>query len=274
MYSLFRTTLVLVCSMALAIAQPAGKGTVTGTIFDAATGRPVPLVQVEIDGVSDGKTATDTEGRFTVNLSPGKYKLRLTSSNHMETTIEDVEVKVGIVTEASSVLQQKGTTTTLDVVEKVGALQTTAESVLVERRLASSVSDAISKEDIKASTASDAAGALEKVTGISIVDGGFVFVRGLGERYSSTMLNNAMVPTTEPERRVVPLDLFPASLIDNIKVVKTYSADLPGEFSGGLVQLMTTEFPTQKTLTVSVNYGFNSQTLRQLLRRWPGRVRL
>lgn len=260
MKQFLRNCLVLVATLAVAAAQPAGKGNVTGTVFDAATGRPIPLVQIEVNGVSDGKLSSDTEGRFTITLSPGTYKLRLTSSNHMETTVEDVQVKAGEITEAGVVLQQKGTVTTVDVVEKVGSLQTTAESVLVERKLASTVSDSISKEDIKASTASDAAGALEKVTGISIVDGGFVFVRGLGERYSSTMLNNAMVPTTEPERRVVPLDLFPASLIDSIKVVKTYSADLPGEFSGGLVQMQTTEFPAQKTVTVSVNYGFNSQT--------------
>ena len=262
--------LVLFASLGSVFAQPAGKGTIAGTIFDALSGRPVPLVQIEVDGMSDGKVTTDTEGRYTVILSPGKYKLRLTSSNHLETTIEDVEVKVGVTTDASSVLQQKGAATTLDVVEKIGSLQTTAESVLMERKLSSSVSDSISKEDIKASTASDAAGALEKVAGISVVDGGFVFVRGLGERYSSTMLNNAMVPTTEPERRVVPLDLFPASLIDSIKVIKTYSADLPGEFSGGLVQLQTTEFPTQKTLTVSVKSGFNSQTAGKRMGSFAG----
>ncbi len=262
--------LVLLASLGPVFAQPAGRGTIAGTVFDAQSGRPVPLVQIEVDGMSDGKVATDTEGKYTVVLSPGKYKLRLTSSNHLETTIEDIEVKAGVTTDASSVLQQKGAATTLDVVEKIGSLQTTAESMLMERKLSSSVSDSISKEDIKASTASDAAGALEKVAGISVVDGGFVFVRGLGERYSSTMLNNAMLPTTEPERRVVPLDLFPASLIDSIKVIKTYSADLPGEFSGGLVQLLTTEFPTQKTLTVSVNYGFNSQTAGKRLGSFEG----
>ncbi|MBI3396743.1 MAG: TonB-dependent receptor plug domain-containing protein, partial [Spirochaetia bacterium] len=72
----------------------------------------------------------------------------------------------------------------------------------------------------KKSTASDAARALEKVTGVSVVEGGYVYVRGLGERYSATMLNNAMVPTTEAERRVVPLDLFPAAMIDNIRILK------------------------------------------------------
>lgn len=243
-----------------ALGQTAPRGTVTGTVFDAANGLPIPLITIEVNGMTDGRQQTGTDGKFTIQLSPGKYKLRFTGTNHLEAAIEDIEVIAGQVVEASTVMQQKGAVTTVEVSEKVGAVQSTAESILQERKLASNTSDSISKDDIKGSTASDAAGALEKVTGVSIVDNGYVFVRGLGERYSSTMLNNAVIPTTEPERRVVPLDLFPASLIDNIKVLKTYSPDLPGEFSGGLVQLQTVEFPTAPNLQVSVNYGFNSQT--------------
>ncbi len=238
----------------------AAKGTVTGQIFDAATGRPVPLINVAIDGMSDGKLVTDTDGRFTVSLSPGKYKLRFSGTEYLETTVDEVEVKAGEVVDASTVIQQKGAVTTVEVVEKVGAVQSSSESILTERKLAISVSDSISSEDIKGSPASDAAAALEKVTGVSVVDNGYVYVRGLGERYSATMLNNAILPSTEPERRVVPLDLFPASLIDNIKILKTYNADLPGEFSGGLVQMQTVEFPTAPSLNVSVSYGINSQT--------------
>jgi hypothetical protein len=95
---------------------------------------------------------------------------------------------------------------------------------------------------------------------VSIVDNGYVYVRGLGERYSATMLNNALIPTTEPERRVVPLDMFPAALIDNIKVLKTYTPDLPGEFGGGLVQMQTIEFPTKRLFQAILRYGFNSRT--------------
>ncbi len=255
----FRSFFSFVLLAASAFAQ-ANQGSVTGTVFDASTGRPIPLVSIEVDGVSATGMVTDTEGRFKIPLSPGKYKLRFTGANYLETTIEDVEVALGEPTEASTVMQQKGAVTTVEVVEKIGAVSSTAESILTERKLSASVSDSISKEDLKSSPASDAAGALEKVTGVSVVDNGFVYVRGLGERYSSTMLNNAIIPTTEPERRVVPLDLFPSSLIDNIKILKTYSADLPGEFSGGLVQLQTVEFPTQKTFTANINYGFNSQT--------------
>ena len=85
-------------------------------------------------------------------------------------------------------------------------------------------------------------------------------MRGLGERYSATQLNGAVVPTTEPEKRVVPLDLFPTGMIDNIKIAKTYSPDLPAEFSGGLVQLKTVEFPTQQMFTISIEGGFNTAT--------------
>jgi TonB-dependent receptor len=248
----------------------AGKGTVIGQVFDASNGRPIPQVQIAIDGVADSKNVTDTEGRFQLSLSPGKYKIRFTSTNHVETTVDDVEVTADTVTDASTVLQIKGAVTTVEVVEKVGAVAASSEAALTERKLAVSVSDSISSEEIKKSVASDAAGALEKVTGVSIVDSGYVYVRGLGERYSATMLNNAMIPTTEPEKRVVPLDLFPAALIDNIKVLKTYSPDLPGEFSGGLVQMTTVDFPTQKVLKVSGSIGFNSRTTFERFGNYTG----
>jgi outer membrane receptor protein involved in Fe transport len=264
--------LLAFCSFSAMGQQPAAstKGTVTGTVFDAVNGRPIPLIQVAVDGMADSKVVTDPDGRYTILLTPGRYKLTFSGENHLSSSVEDVEIKGGETTDASTVLQQKGAVTSVDVVEKIGAIESNAESILTERKLSVNTQDSISKDDIKNSTASDAAGALEKVTGVSIVDNGYVFVRGLGERYSATMLNNAIIPTTEPERRVVPLDLFPASLIDNIKVLKSYSPDLPGEFSGGLVQMNTVEFPTQKVLQVSVNYGFNSQTTFNRFQQFRG----
>ena len=131
----------------------------------------------------------------------------------------------------------------------------------------------MSREEIRKTVASDAAGAVEKVTGVSIVDNGYVYVRGLGERYSATMLNNALIPTTEPERRVVPLDLFPAALIDNIKVLKTYTPDLPGEFAGGLVQMQTIEFPTKRLFQAILRYGFNTRTTFDPFQSYQGGAR-
>jgi outer membrane receptor protein involved in Fe transport len=249
---------------------PSQQGTVIGQIFDASNGQPIPLVTISIDGQTATGLQSDTDGRFQIKLSPGVYKLKFTSDKYVETTVDAVEVKAGEVVDSSTVMQVKGAVTTVEVNEKVGAVASNAEALLTERKLAQSVSDGISSEEIRKSVASDAAGAVEKVTGVSIVDSGYVYVRGLGERYSSTMLNNAVIPTTEPERRVVPLDLFPAALIDTIKILKTYTPDLPGEFAGGLVQMTTTEFPSKPTLRVGVSYGFNTRTTAQRFQTYSG----
>jgi outer membrane receptor protein involved in Fe transport len=238
----------------------ATKGTVTGVVLDGATGQIVRGAKVFVDGQTSDALITDTDGRYTIELSPGTYKLRFEAPNYIATTVENVVVKAGEPTEASTLLTNQATVTSVDVVEKIGSVAATSETMLTERKLAAVVSDTISGEEMSKSTASDAAGALEKVTGVSIMGEGYVYVRGLGERYSATMLNNSIITTTEPEKRVVPLDLFPAALIDNIKILKTYTPDLPGEFSGGLVQMTTVEFPRQKMLRVSASYGFNTNT--------------
>ncbi|MEP7365858.1 MAG: TonB-dependent receptor [Acidobacteriota bacterium] len=235
-------------------------GQIVGSVFDATNGQPAKQVTIRTEGPAQQTVELNQDGTFKIALPPGKYILRLTSPHYLAASVEDVEVKSGETFEASTVMAPKGQATVVEVTERLSAVSATAEAALTERKLAAVVSDSISNEELRQGPASDAAAALEKVTGVSVVDNGYVYVRGLGERYSSTMLNNAILPTTEPERRVVPLDLFPASLIDNIKVLKTYSPDLPGEFSGGLVQMTTVEFPSAKTLNVSMSYGFNTET--------------
>lgn len=250
-------------------AQPA-TGTIAGVVLDGQTGRPIRGVTISLDGHSGKELISDTEGRFQFSVSPGRYTLAFKSQNYIDTTISDVIVAAGAVTDASTVLTSRGAVTTVDVVEKVGAVAASTEAMLVERKLAAVTSDAVSTEEIRRSVASDAAAAVQKVTGVSVVEGGYVYVRGLGERYSATMLNSAMIPTTEPERRVVPLDLFPANLISSIKILKSYSPDLPGEFSGGLVQMQTVEFPTARTLRFSASTGFNTTTSFNRFLTYPG----
>lgn len=260
----------LLASLALTTPGQSIKGTLTGTAFDSQTSRPVVGVKVYVNGQTGDDQVTGGDGIFRIQLSPGKYNLKFTSEKYLESEITGVEVKAGETTDASTVLASKGNSTVVEVSESISAVTATAAAMLTERKLAAQVSDSISNEEMKKSTASDAARALEKVTGVSVVEGGYVYVRGLGERYSATMLNQAMVPTTEAERRVVPLDLFPAAMMDNIKVIKTYTPDLPGEFAGGLVQMSTIEFPTQKLLQVSVSYGFNDRTTNNKFLTYPG----
>lgn len=250
--------------------QEGGNGTVAGEVYNAATGHPVPQVKVEVVGVPGKSAVTTIDGTFKIDLPPGTYSLKLAGEKYMPAEVTDVVVTAGEVVDASTVMASSSDVTTVDVIEKMSSVAASAESMIAERKLAQTVSDGISGLEIRRSTASNAAAALQQVTGVTLVDGGYVYVRGLGERYSSTRLNNAMLATTEPERRVVPLDLFPAALIDNIQVLKTYTPDLPGEFSAGLVQIKTAEFPVSPTLEVSYKIGFNDRTQFKRFLTYPG----
>lgn len=268
---MFNRNLFLTFLAAAACAFPQGApGTITGSVYDGQTGRPILGVSVAVDGVGDPKNVTNSDGKFTISAPAGKHALKFTAGTYQPVDIREVTVTSGEVAEASTLMTNERLVTSIDVVEKLDAVTSTSEVMLMERKLSAVVSDSIGHQELAESAAGDAAGALEKVTGVSVVGDGFVYVRGLGERYSATQLNGAVIPTTEPEKRVVPLDLFPSGMIDNIKIVKTYSADLPGEFSGGLVQIQSTEFPSQAHLSMTYKGGFNTQTTNSPFLTYPG----
>ncbi|HEX6210252.1 MAG TPA: TonB-dependent receptor, partial [Methylomirabilota bacterium] len=122
------------------------------------------------------------------------------------------------------------------------------------------ISDNMGSAEMRANADSDAAAAMARVTGLSVVGGQYVFVRGLGERYSNTTLGGAVIPTTEPDKKVVPLDLFPSGLLDSVQIAKSYSPDKSAEFAGGLVQVVPLKLPSRPTLDVSYGMGWNSRT--------------
>ena len=117
------------------------------------------------------------------------------------------------------------------------------------------VSSVVLPVDLARQGDSTAAAALVRVTGLSVVDGRFVYVRGLGERYSSALLNGSPLPSPEPLQRVVPLDLFPSNILAGVTVQKTYSANYPGEFGGGTIDLETVGVPDEAFLSMSVSGG-------------------
>lgn len=131
-------------------------------------------------------------------------------------------------------------------------------------RSAPQVVSVLSSEDIARTGEGDIAGALQRVTGLSVVGNGFVYVRGLGDRYSLALLNGSPLPSPEPLRRVVPLDLFPTEVIASSLVQKSYSANFPGEFGGGVINLTTKSTPDEPFLTVSAGIGGDTETTGQL----------
>ncbi len=122
----------------------------------------------------------------------------------------------------------------------------------------------LSQTEIERSGEGDIAGALKRVSGLSLVGGKYVYVRGLGERYSLALLNGLPIPSPDPLRRVVPLDLFPTSVLASSLVQKSYSANYPGEFGGGVINLTTKSIPDKPFLTFGGSIGGNTVTTGQL----------
>ena len=148
-----------------------------------------------------------------------------------------------------------------------------AKALLDERRSSSEVKDVLSSEQISKAGDSDAASAMKRVTGLTLLGGKSIFVRGLGERYSATSLNGLSVPSPDPARRQVQFDLFPAEIFESIVVQKSYSPDLPGEFGGGAALLRTKEIPRRFQAKVTVGSGYSADkvdTYKHAGRDWIG----
>ncbi|WP_286049614.1 TonB-dependent receptor plug domain-containing protein [Rheinheimera sp. KL1] len=133
-------------------------------------------------------------------------------------------------------------------IEVSGRLMSSAASAAAERREQPYVAELLGMEQISRAGDSNAATALRRVTGLTLVKDKFIYVRGLGERYSSTLLNGAMVPSPDPTRNVIPLDMFPAGIIESLVVQKAYSPELPAAFGGGSVNIRTSSIPLQRSL--------------------------
>jgi outer membrane receptor protein involved in Fe transport len=129
-----------------------------------------------------------------------------------------------------------------------------------EARSSDQVVNVLSSEDIARTGEGDIAGALSRVTGLSVVGNGYVYVRGLGDRYSLALLNGLPLPSPEPLKRVVPLDIFPTNVVASSVVQKSYSANYPGEFGGGVVNLTTVAIPDESFLSVGVGGGVDTET--------------
>ncbi|MGZ8866927.1 MAG: TonB-dependent receptor domain-containing protein [Thermoanaerobaculia bacterium] len=252
-------------------AAQSGKATVTGTVKDN-TGFALPGVTVTVarngDAASSPEVAvTGMEGEFAVGgLVPGTYKVEAVLDG-FQTLSHDVKLvtnqKVDV---AFTLVPAFGET--VEVVAQ--AAQTGEVEVLETRRQSAVVSDSISAEEIRRTPDSSAASVVERLTGVTLIGDKYVFVRGLGERYSGTTMNGATLPTTETDKRVVPLDLFPAKLLSTVNVVKTYTPDRPGDFGSGIVEMTTTDFPPSTTMKMSAGAGYQSEATGNNFRRYAG----
>ena len=231
---------------------------VTGVVRDQANAITLPGVPVEVVGRSE-VVYTDVDGRFVIQVPPGVHELRVVLDGYEERIIRINAGDERVLT-ADVGLRMKAFAETVTVTAQVTDVETSsAAAQITERKQAQVITDNLGSQEMRQNGDGNASAAMQRVTGLSVVDD-FVFVRGLGERYSNTTLSGSVIPTTEPDRKVVPLDLFPTGLIDSVQVAKSYVPDRSAEFAGGLVQIEPLKFPTGPTAEFSYGIGFNSRT--------------
>ena len=231
-------------------------GTLRGTLTDGDTGEAIMFGTVFVKESSTGSD-TDLDGNFDVKLAPGLYTVEFSYVGYPTLSVEGVEIIADQVTQLPVQLKEEAVDLGLDIVVTAKAIQNTEVALLAIQKKASGLLDGISSQAIKRSGDGDVGGAIKRVTGVSVVDGKHVYVRGLGDRYSRTILNGMNIPGLDPDRNSVQLDIFPTNLVDNIIVHKSFSPNLPGDFTGGMVDIVTKDFPEDKTFSVSMSGSYN-----------------
>jgi TonB-dependent receptor len=226
---------------------------VRGRIIDNTNAKAVYGAELSINELN---TTTDIDGKFEFSVIPGTYQLSIELSGYADLTISDINA-IETVTDLGDIRISPATETIGQVNVSVKRMQNTEEALLTAKRIAPNLIDGISSASFKRIGDGDAASAMKRVTGVSIEGGKYVYVRGLGDRYTKTTLNGMDIPGLDPDRNTIQMDLFPTSVIDNIVVAKTFTADLPADFTGGIVDLATKDFPTFKSFNVSAGIGYN-----------------
>lgn len=247
-----KATLGLLFCSAAATAQTSATCLLTMKTVAAETQTPVVAVRIYVQGY-DTEAETDENGSAEIQLPLGAHNIA-TIHPRFTTLRENISFTT-CAQEVTFTLQPTG----LDLEEFVVLaphIQGSVASLLEEKRNSTAVADVIGSEQISRSGDSDTGSALRRVTGMTLVGGKFVYVRGLGERYSSVLLNGSSLPSPDPARRVVPLDIFPTGVLDSLFIQKSYTPDLPAEFGGGTIILRTRRVPESFSLKVDLSIGY------------------
>lgn len=201
---------------------------------------------------------TDETGSFAIPVGPGTYTLEV-AFPMFETRRVTVTVQSGQAAEITVplALSQQAA----EVIEVVGTIDRGSEGTQLQlRKNAAVVSDVLSSSEIARTPDSSASDAVKRVPSVTLEDGKYVLIRGLGDRYVSVLLNGVVLPSPEPDRQAVPLDLFPTSMLSNLTVMKSYSADLPGVFGGGALRIDTHAYPADFELKVKASTSADTST--------------
>lgn len=253
-----------------AVADRAARGAVlVGVLRDRASREPLEGAVVSVVGRAERST-TDAEGRYRLALPGGTYTLRVAAELYATLRVKGVVLAAGgsraldLTLDLDADAQEYVEPVEADVERQSAAAQLTV------RKNATRASDAVGAQDIAKTPDRNAADAIRRVVGASVVDGRYVFVRGLGGRYTNAQLNGVPLPSPEPDRQAVPLDMFPTLVLSDLTVSKTFTPDLPGDFAGGSLDIHTHDMPQKFLFSASLSAGLNTETTFRDRLSYPG----
>ena len=250
---------VLFCLLIpLSVLAEEGRGKLSGTVTDSKTGEALIGASVKVKNVAKG-ISTDIDGRYTLNSIPaGKYIIEVSYIGYGTKEITDVQVKQNSITPLNVVLEESASQKLDEVVIQASYGQATTDALYSRQKSNAAISDGVSAEMIARTPDKNTGDALKRVSGATVQDNKFVVIRGLSDRYNTAMLDGAALPSTEPNRKAFSFDIIPSSLVDNLVVNKTATPDLPGDFTGGAVQVITKDIPDHNFITLSGGASYNT----------------
>ncbi len=254
-FIVFTTALILF----FAFDAQAQNGTVRGKIYDEG-GIEASFATVQVNELESTGTTADLEGSFVLSLAPGTYTLDISFVGLGDAKVTEVVVKANEVTALNDVILKSAAEELEVVVVTASTARNTANSVMTLQKKSVNLLDGISVQAISQSGDSDAGAAVKRITGVTVENGKNVYVRGLGDRYTKTILNGMEVPGLDPDRNTIQVDVFPSNVLNNILVYKTFTPDLSGDFTGGTVDIELKKFPEEKNVSYAGSLGYNTFT--------------
>lgn len=238
----------------------AQKGSISGKIIDAKLAEGLIGCTIKLDDGAGG-AITDYDGNFMLaNVPAGMHKIAISYTGYSEKVIDNIVVKNGEVTTVDVALEDAAAQVIAEVVVTATAQRSSMSALTILQKSSPMIADGISAETIKRTPDRTTGDVIRRVSGASIQDNKFAVIRGLNDRYNIALLNGALLSSTEPDRKAFSFDLFPSSMLDNLVVMKTANADLPGEFAGGAIILNTKDIPERNYVRVNVSAGYNTVT--------------
>jgi len=246
-------------------------GTLAGRVLDSETGEPLSGVTILVGEEGEYVGVTDVAGQYSISGIPaGTYDVSFSKAGYRNARMTNKAIEAGTTADGTFPLPPAPVETADQIFELeefvIEATEVSQQLIQLQDRLGSDrLVNLFGAEEFARFGAGDVAEALQRVAGVSVVEGQFAVIRGLSDRYSSTTFMGAPVPSPDPTRQSVQLDLFPSDIVSNLEISKSFAPELPSNSAGGNVDIVANNYPEEFTAKIKAGTGFNDRAINSYL---------